>query len=147
MKFKDPGSSKVSGRTFNPSTFIAKAAPPPPPKIHHPRSDHAKIMQTLWSRIAQSGAAGSACKCPQCLTFAGGLTRRVGAGASRRTPKYLTSSTLWYSGIFAAAATLDAGAKVRRREKWDRAIAEVRQELGKEEEERGGGGGRTWGRF
>lgn len=92
-------------------------------------------MQTLWSRIAQSGAAGSACKCPQCLTFAGGLTRRVGAGASRRTPKYLTSSTLWYSGIFAAAATLDAGAKVRRREKWDRAIAEVRQELGKEEEE------------
>jgi len=92
-------------------------------------------MQTLWSRIAQSGGAGSACKCPQCLTFAGGLTRRVGAGASRRTPKYLTSSTLWYSGIFAAAATLDAGAKVRRREKWDRAIAEVRHELGKEEEE------------
>ena len=91
-------------------------------------------MQTLWSRIAQSGVAGNACKCPQCLTFAGGLTRRVGAGASRRTPKYLTSSTLWYSGIFAAAATLDAGAKVRRREKWDRAIAEVRQELGKEED-------------
>jgi len=108
-------------------------------KYTHPRSDHAKIMQTLWSRIAQSGAAGSACKCPQCLTFAGGLTRRVGAGASRRTPKYLTSSTLWYSGIFAAAATLDAGAKVRRREKWDRAIAEVRQELGKEEEEKGAG--------
>jgi hypothetical protein len=96
-------------------------------------------MQTLWSRIAQSGAAGSACKCPQCLTFAGGLTRRVGAGASRRTPKYLTSSTLWYSGIFAAAATLDAGAKVRRREKWDRAIAEVRQELGKEGDEEGAG--------
>jgi hypothetical protein len=96
-------------------------------------------MQTLWSRIAQSGAAGSACKCPQCLTFAGGLTRRIGAGASRRTPKYLTSSTLWYSGIFAAAATLDAGAKVRRRQKWDRAIAEVRQELGKEEEGEGVG--------
>jgi hypothetical protein len=45
----------------------------------------------------------------------------------------LTSSTLWYSGIFAAAATLDAGAKLRRREKWDRAIAEVREELGKDE--------------
>lgn len=90
-------------------------------------------MQTLWSRIAQTGGAGSACKCPQCLTFAGGLTRRVGAGATKRTPKYLTSSTLWYSGIFAAAATLDAGAKVRRREKWDRAIAEVKEELGKEE--------------
>lgn len=90
-------------------------------------------MQTLWNRLAQSGGAGSACKCPQCLTFAGGLTRRVGAGATKRTPKYLTSSTLWYSGIFAAAATLDAGAKVRRREKWDRAIAEVKEELGKEE--------------
>jgi len=90
-------------------------------------------MQTIWSRIAQGSAAGSACKCPQCLTFAGGLTRRVGAGATRQKPKYLTSSTLWYSGIFAAAATLDAGAKLRRREKWDRAIAEVKQELGREE--------------
>lgn len=45
-------------------------------------------------------------------------------------PKYLTSSTLWYSGIFAAAATWDAGLKQQRREKWDNAIAEVRQELG-----------------
>ena len=93
-------------------------------------------MQTIWSRIAQGGssaAGSSACKCPQCLTFAGGLTRRVGAGATRQKPKYLTSSTLWYSGIFAAAATLDAGAKLRRREKWDRAIAEVREELGKDE--------------
>lgn len=90
-------------------------------------------MQTIWSRIAQGSAAGSACKCPQCLTFAGGLTRRVGAGATRQKPKYLTSSTLWYSGIFAAAATLDAGSKIRRREKWDKAIAEVKEELGKEE--------------
>ncbi|KAM0702142.1 hypothetical protein Q7P35_011052 [Cladosporium inversicolor] len=90
-------------------------------------------MQTIWSRIAQGSGAGSACKCPQCLTFAGGLTRRVGAGATRQKLKYLTSSTLWYSGIFAAAATLDAGAKLRRREKWDRAIAEVKEELGKEE--------------
>lgn len=93
-------------------------------------------MQTIWSRIAQGSGAGSACKCPQCLTFAGGLTRRVGAGATRQKPKYLTSSTLWYSGIFAAAATLDAGSKLRRREKWDRAIAEVKEELGKEEKVR-----------
>jgi len=99
----------------------------------HQDYDNAVIMQTIWSRIAQGSGAGSACKCPQCLTFAGGLTRRVGAGATRQKPKYLTSSTLWYSGIFAAAATLDAGAKLRRREKWDKAIAEVRQELGKEE--------------
>lgn len=44
-------------------------------------------------------------------------------------PRYLYSSTLWYSGIFAAAATFDAGRKERRREQWDRVIAEVRQEL------------------
>jgi hypothetical protein len=90
-------------------------------------------MQTIWTRIAQGSGAGSACKCPQCFTFAGGLTRRAGAGATRQKPKYLTSSTLWYSGIFASAATLDAGSKLRRREKWDRAIAEVKEELGMEE--------------
>ncbi|KAI3481826.1 hypothetical protein L1887_55534 [Cichorium endivia] len=77
--------------------------------------------------------AGSACKCPQCLSFAGGLTKRVGSAAARRPQKYLTSSTLWYSGIFAAAATLDASVKLQRRERWDRAIAEVKKELGKEE--------------
>ena len=44
-------------------------------------------------------------------------------------PKYLTSSTLWYSGIFAAAATFDASIKIQRREKWDQAIAEVKLEL------------------
>ena len=91
-------------------------------------------MQTLWTRIAQSGGgAGSACKCPQCLSFAGGPTKRVGSAAARRPQKYLTSSTLWYSGIFAAAATLDASVKLQRRERWDRAIAEVKKELGKEE--------------
>ena len=45
-------------------------------------------------------------------------------------PKYLTSSTLWYSGIFAAAATFDAGVKKERREQWDKAIAEVKEDLG-----------------
>ena len=44
-------------------------------------------------------------------------------------PKYITSSTLWYSGIFAAAATFDAGIKKQRREQWDLAIAGVKQEL------------------
>ena len=48
-------------------------------------------------------------------------------------PRYWTSSTIWYSGIFAAAATLDAGVKIQRREKWDMAIAEVKQELNQQE--------------
>lgn len=39
------------------------------------------------------------------------------------------SSTLWYSGIFAAAATFDASRKERRKEQWERAIAEVREDL------------------
>ena len=47
-------------------------------------------------------------------------------------PKYLTSSTLWYSGIFAAAATFDAGVKKERREQWERAIADVKQDLGQQ---------------
>lgn len=90
-------------------------------------------MQTLWSRIAQVRASGGACRCPQCISSASGIARRSGATATRRAPKYLTSSTLWYSGIFAAAATFDAGIKIQRREKWDQAIAQVREELGREE--------------
>lgn len=85
------------------------------------------IMQNLWSRVAQ--ARGTCC-CPQCVSTVFGVTRRATASATRRAPKFLISSTLWYSGIFAAAATYDAGAKMRRREQWDRAIAEVKQELG-----------------
>lgn len=83
-------------------------------------------MQTLWSRVAQVRAT---CRCPQCLNTANGVTRRATASATKRTPRYLYSSTLWYSGIFAAAATFDAARKERRKEQWDRVIAEVRQEL------------------
>ena len=84
-------------------------------------------MQTIWNRVAQ--VRGS-CPCPQCISTVNGLVgRRATASATRRTPRYLTSSTLWYSGIFATAATFDAGMKQRRREKWDQAIAEVKQEL------------------
>ncbi|KAK3687127.1 hypothetical protein LTR37_019120 [Vermiconidia calcicola] len=84
-------------------------------------------MQTLWSRVAQ--VRGS-CRCPHCISPTNGVSRRATASATRRTPKYLTSSTLWYSGIFAAAATFDAGVKKQRKEQWDRAIADVKQELG-----------------
>ncbi|KAK3070922.1 hypothetical protein LTR53_009602 [Teratosphaeriaceae sp. CCFEE 6253] len=45
-------------------------------------------------------------------------------------PKFSTSSTLFYSGIFAAAATWDAGAKKQRSEQWERAIEGAREELG-----------------
>ncbi|RMX73820.1 hypothetical protein D0869_13217 [Hortaea werneckii] len=75
------------------------------------------------------------CCCPQCLhSGTAGVSRRATGSATRRAPKFLTSSTLWYSGIFAAAATFDAGVKQQRREQWDKAIAEVKQELGQRTE-------------
>ena len=89
-------------------------------------------MQFLFTRLAQARGSHT-CRCPQCLTSASAtsatISRRAAATATRRVPRYLTSSTLWYSGIFAAAATFDAGAKRQRREKWDRAIADVKGDL------------------
>ncbi|CAK4030421.1 Hypothetical predicted protein [Lecanosticta acicola] len=87
-------------------------------------------MQTLWTRVAQAG-----CRCPQCLASAPGTLARRSTTSAGRRPQYWTSSTLWYSGIFAAAATLDAKQKVQRREKWDQAIAEIKEELGHQDEQ------------
>ncbi|TKA75978.1 hypothetical protein B0A55_00693 [Friedmanniomyces simplex] len=89
-------------------------------------------MQTLWSRVAQTRGT---CCCPQCIHSVHGVGRRATASATQRIPKYLTSSTLFYSGVFAAAATWDAGAKKQRREEWDRAIADVKLELGQAAED------------
>ncbi|KAK4544439.1 hypothetical protein LTR36_004330 [Oleoguttula mirabilis] len=90
-------------------------------------------MQSVWSRIAQTRGT---CGCPQCLQSVQGVSRRAAASATRRA-RFTTSSTLWYSGIFAAAATFDAGAKIQRREQWDQAIAEVKQELGQSADKAG----------
>ncbi|KXT02117.1 hypothetical protein AC579_858 [Pseudocercospora musae] len=86
-------------------------------------------MQNIWTRVARMRRS---CRCPQCLHAAQGVARRAGtanANSNAITPKYWTSSTLWYSGIFAAAATFDAGVKQKRREQWDQAIEHVKQEL------------------
>ncbi|KJX97830.1 hypothetical protein TI39_contig457g00017 [Zymoseptoria brevis] len=84
-------------------------------------------MQTLWTRVAQ--VRGS-CHCPQCVSSAHAVSRRAAGTAIRRAPRFWTTSTVWYSGIFAVAATLDLGIKQQRREQWNQAIAEVKQELG-----------------
>ncbi|KAH0017176.1 hypothetical protein KCU80_g18294, partial [Aureobasidium melanogenum] len=47
----------------------------------------------------------------------------------RRPVRWALSSTFVYSGIFAAAATTDAGFKQKRREQWDRAIADIKHDL------------------
>lgn len=90
-------------------------------------------MQALWSRIATQTRIS--CRCPSCQYHtAHGVARRPITAAGKR-PKYAYSSTLFYSGIFAAAATTDAANKQRRRDRWDKAIAEVKQEIGEKEED------------
>lgn len=84
-------------------------------------------MQTLWSRLATQTRLS--CRCPSCVSGAHGVARRPITAAGKR-PKYAYSSTLFYSGIFAAAATTDAVVKQKRREQWDEAIAQVKQEIG-----------------
>lgn len=84
-------------------------------------------MQTLWSRIAQTGLS---CHCPSCVSAgASGVARRTTNAAGKRPVRWALSSTFVYSGIFAAAATTDAGFKQKRREQWDRAIADIKHDL------------------
>ncbi|KAH0144750.1 hypothetical protein KCU82_g15060, partial [Aureobasidium melanogenum] len=84
-------------------------------------------MQPLWSRIAQTGLS---CHCPSCVSAgASGVARRTTNAAGRRPVRWALSSTFVYSGIFAAAATTDAGFKQKRREQWDRAIADIKHDL------------------
>lgn len=80
-------------------------------------------MQTLWSRIAQTNLS---CHCPSCVSV---VARRTTTAAGRRPARWALSSTFVYSGIFAAAATTDAGIKQKRRDQWDRAIADIKHDL------------------
>lgn len=82
-------------------------------------------MQTIWNRVAQ---AGNPCGCASCL-FKISRPNHIANSAVKRPGRYLTSSTLLYSGIFAAAATTDAHVKKQRRLQWDDAIAAVQHEL------------------
>ena len=85
------------------------------------------MMQTIGSRIAQTGLS---CHCPSCVTAgASGVARRTTSAAARRPVRWALSSTFVYSGIFAAAATTDAGFKQKRRDQWDRAIADIKHDL------------------
>lgn len=92
-------------------------------------------MQTVWSRIAQTRIS---CHCPSCVSTAGGVARRATTTTGRRPVRLAISSTFIYSGIFAAAATTDAGFKQKRRDQWDRAIADIKHDLENTQEERDG---------
>ncbi|QIW99192.1 hypothetical protein AMS68_004710 [Peltaster fructicola] len=84
-------------------------------------------MQRIINGVAQQ-VLGT-CRCPQCTGHAGHAVRSFGRSNVNARPRFTTSSTYWLSGIFAAAATFDAGQKIRRRDKWDEAIAEKKREL------------------
>ncbi|KAF2842272.1 hypothetical protein M501DRAFT_988514 [Patellaria atrata CBS 101060] len=83
-------------------------------------------MQSLWSRTAQ---ARSACGCPSCLATASAIARCSSLANAKRLFQLNSSSTIFYSTIFAAAAVADASAKQKRRSQWDRAITTARREL------------------
>lgn len=83
-------------------------------------------MQTLWSRTLR--ATKCTCRCQQCLSFSTAVARRTTTAARKRLLS-LPSSTIFYSAIFACAAVADGRAKQQRREKWNHAIQEVKEEL------------------
>ncbi|TKA78931.1 hypothetical protein B0A49_02370 [Cryomyces minteri] len=85
------------------------------------------MMQTIWSRAAPTRAS---CLCPSCLSRGTApIARRASAATGRRLLKPGYSSTLFYSGIFAAAALGDAKLKLDRRHRWDAAIMREKQGL------------------
>ncbi|KAK4999633.1 hypothetical protein LTR66_001369 [Elasticomyces elasticus] len=89
-------------------------------------------MHAVWSRLAPTR---STCRCSACLSIPAGIvSRRAAAATTKKGILHTYSSSLLYSGIFAAALTADARVKRDRTEQWDRAIADVKQELGDDRE-------------
>lgn len=83
-------------------------------------------MQTLWSRAVQTKCT---CRCSSCFTYGTALARRSTTAAARRGLRFGDAFTAFYSSIFAVAAIADAKGKDARRQKWDEAIAEVRNDI------------------
>ncbi|KAF2219139.1 hypothetical protein BDZ85DRAFT_269178 [Elsinoe ampelina] len=86
-------------------------------------------MQTVWNRVAQTRVP---CHGPS-QAVKSCVARQTATTAGKRPTKFLTSSTLLYSGIFAVAATTDALVKEKRRKQWDEAIADAKQGIEKVE--------------
>ncbi|KAF2145381.1 uncharacterized protein K452DRAFT_204073, partial [Aplosporella prunicola CBS 121167] len=90
-------------------------------------------MQTLWTRTLRTRYS---CRCRQCASYSTIVARRAAtavATASRsaagsRLPA-LPSSTILYSAIFAVAAVADGHAKQQRRDQWNAAIQNAKDQL------------------
>ncbi|KAF2861822.1 hypothetical protein K470DRAFT_269633 [Piedraia hortae CBS 480.64] len=77
-------------------------------------------MQSLWALVTQRSSGLYRCQCPQCFRT---------PSRSVRWPRAISASRLWYSSIFAVAATCDVVAKKQREDQWDRAIEQLKKEL------------------
>ncbi|EOD46099.1 putative pentatricopeptide repeat domain-containing protein [Neofusicoccum parvum UCRNP2] len=97
------------------------------PKLLH-RQCHggSQTMHTLWSRTLR--ATKSSCRCRQCLSYSTAVARRA-TSAARKRFLCLPSSTILYSAIFACAAVADGHAKQQRREQWNHAIKDAKENL------------------
>ncbi|TGO83396.1 hypothetical protein BPOR_0654g00050 [Botrytis porri] len=81
-------------------------------------------MQSLWFRAAQTR---SSCRCNACVKIGTIITRQTtNAIGKRRRVSIGDIFTACYSTILATAAVADSNRKVRRREQWDRVIAEAK---------------------
>lgn len=83
-------------------------------------------MQSLWFRAAQTR---STCRCTACVKIGTTIARQTtNAIGKRRRVSIGDIFTACYSTILATAAVADSNRKVRRREEWDRLIAEAKAE-------------------
>ena len=83
-------------------------------------------MFTIWSRAAQTRAN---CRCPKCLSSALRRARGHTTTIAGRQLQFGDVFTLFYSSIFATAAVIDGQKKKARREAWDKAIGQAKNEL------------------
>lgn len=83
-------------------------------------------MQTIWNRVAQSRCS---CNCSSCLSMAAAIARRSTTAAAGRRIRFSDVFTVFYSSMLATAAVADSKRKDSRREAWDNAIAQAKDEL------------------
>ncbi len=83
-------------------------------------------MQTIWNRVAQSRCT---CNCSSCLSSAAAIARRSTTAAAGRRIRFSDIFTVFYSSMLATAAVADSNRKDARREAWDKAIAQAKDEL------------------
>ena len=83
-------------------------------------------MQTVWSRVAQSGCY---CNCSSCVSATNSLARRVTTSTSRRRTRVGNAFTVFSSSLAVAATFVDSKRKDARSDHWDRVISKARADV------------------